>query len=64
MADAPEAARRTLGGGLAVAGGLPAHARAALTHVAREAFVHAMELTATIETVIVVVMAIVMLRRG
>jgi MFS transporter, DHA2 family, multidrug resistance protein len=66
VAAAPEAARGTLGGALAVADGLPANAGAALTRVAREAFVQAMELTAVIETVIVVVMAImaiVMLRK-
>lgn len=66
MAAAPEAARGTLGGALAVAEGLPASAGEALTRNAREAFVQAMELTATINVVIAVVMAImafVLLRR-
>jgi DHA2 family multidrug resistance protein-like MFS transporter len=66
MAGAPPAARGTLGGALAVAESLPATAAAALTRTAREAFVQAMELTAVIETVIVVIMAImaiIMLRR-
>jgi DHA2 family multidrug resistance protein-like MFS transporter len=59
MSEAPEAARGTLGGALAVAGELPEPAAAELTRTASAAFVHAMEVTATIETVMVVIMSII-----
>jgi DHA2 family multidrug resistance protein-like MFS transporter len=66
MAQAPEAARGTLGGALAVAEGLQRDEAMALAGSARDAFVHAMKITATIEMVIVIVMAVIafgMLRR-
>lgn len=59
MAGAPEAARGTLGGALAVAESLAKSEGAALTSAAREAFVQAMELVAILDTAIVVVMAVV-----
>ncbi len=58
MSDAPQAARGTLGGALALAERLPSREAALLTQHAREAFVHAMDVTASIETGIVVIMAI------
>ncbi len=66
MANHPAAAHRTLGGALAFAESLPQQAGAMLTRAAREAFVQAMELTTSIEAIIVLIMAImamVMLRR-
>jgi len=58
MQHAPEAARSTLGGALAVAETLPKGDGANLLRESRAAFVHAMELTSAIETAIVVAMAI------
>jgi len=61
MAHAPEPARGTLGGAMAVADRLPAAEGASLVQSARDAFVHAMEVTAGIETAIVIVMAVMAL---
>ena len=58
MAGAPDAARGTLGGALAVAEGLARDGGVALTRMARSAFVQAMQVTSILETVIVVIMAI------
>ena len=66
MASAPDAARGTLGGALAVAATLPRDGAIALVHDAREAFVRAMTITAWIETAIVVAMVglvLVLLRK-
>jgi DHA2 family multidrug resistance protein-like MFS transporter len=46
--DAMEAAQRTLGGAVEVAGGLPGHLGAELLGAAREAFTQAFELTAVV----------------
>jgi DHA2 family multidrug resistance protein-like MFS transporter len=67
MSGEPQAARSTLGGALAVADGLSQPAAAALVKTARQAFVQAMELTASINVVLVLVMAVMavtLLRRA
>jgi DHA2 family multidrug resistance protein-like MFS transporter len=64
-ADATVVARDTLGGAVAVAGQLPAQLGAAVLDVARDAFVHGMQVATTISAVIAVgvaVLAVVMLR--
>jgi DHA2 family multidrug resistance protein-like MFS transporter len=64
-ADATVVARDTLGGAVAVAGQLPAQLGAAVLDVARDAFVHGMQVATTISAVIAVgvaILAVVMLR--
>jgi len=64
-ADATIVARDTLGGAVAVAGQLPAQLGAAVLDVARDAFVHGMQVATTISAVIAVgvaILAVVMLR--
>jgi DHA2 family multidrug resistance protein-like MFS transporter len=64
-ADATVVARDTLGGAVAVAGQLPAQLGAAVLGVARDAFVHGMQVATTISAVIAVgvaILAVVMLR--
>ena len=59
------AARDTLGGAVAVAGSLPGPLGASVLEVARAAFVHGMEVAATISAIIaitVAVLAVVLLR--
>jgi DHA2 family multidrug resistance protein-like MFS transporter len=64
-ADATIVARDTLGGAVAVAGQLPAQLGAAVLDVARDAFVHGMQVATTISAVIAVgvaILAVVVLR--
>ena len=64
-ADATIVARDTLGGAVAVAGQLPEQLGAAVLDVARDAFVHGMQVATTISAVIAVgvaILAVVMLR--
>jgi DHA2 family multidrug resistance protein-like MFS transporter len=64
-ANATLVARDTLGGAVAVAGQLPAQLGAAVLDVARDAFVHGMQVATTISAVIAVgvaVLAVAMLR--
>jgi DHA2 family multidrug resistance protein-like MFS transporter len=64
-ADATIVARDTLGGAVAVAGQLPTQLGAAVLDVARDAFVHGMQVATTISAVIAVgvaILAVVMLR--
>jgi DHA2 family multidrug resistance protein-like MFS transporter len=64
-ADATVVARDTLGGAVAVAGQLPEQLGAAVLDVARDAFVHGMQVATTISAVIAVgiaILAVVMLR--
>lgn len=64
-ADAGLAARDTLGGAVAVAGSLPGQLGATVLEVARDAFVHGMQVAATISAMIamtVAILAIVLLR--
>jgi len=64
-ADAGLAARDTLGGAVAVAGSLPGQLGATVLEVARDAFVHGMQVAATISAIIamtVAILAIVLLR--
>jgi DHA2 family multidrug resistance protein-like MFS transporter len=56
-ADAAMAARDTLGGALTVAGQLPDGTGTALLAAARDAFVHAMDVTAIISVALSLVMA-------
>jgi MFS transporter, DHA2 family, multidrug resistance protein len=57
MANAPEAARGTLGGALATADALPKESGAALASLARDSFLEAMRVTTMIEIAIILVMA-------
>jgi DHA2 family multidrug resistance protein-like MFS transporter len=57
MANAPEAARGTLGGALATADTMPREAAAALTALAQDSFVEAMRVTTMIEIAIIFIMA-------
>ena len=57
MANAPEAARGTLGAALATADTMPRESAAALTSLARDSFLEAMRVTTMIEIAIILVMA-------
>ena len=58
-AEAAEVAKATLGGALTVAQQLPHHLRVELLDTARDAFAHALQLTAAISSVISITMAII-----
>jgi MFS transporter, DHA2 family, multidrug resistance protein len=64
-AEAEAVATDTLGSAVAVAGQLPSHVGAVVVETAREAFVHGMQLTSGIATIVAIglaVLAVIMLR--